>query len=107
MTNETPVTKNKTIEPKPSLRFKIGVFFLIVNMPFGYGGAAIASAVGARIGQPGLGVGLGVGIYLLSWIMLGAGIWMAGPEGVQLVKDLRKKWFRVKKAPSDPASPST
>jgi len=36
MTNETPVTKNKTIEPKPSLRFKIGVFFLIALMSFAF-----------------------------------------------------------------------
>ena len=87
---------NKTVRPNRSLRFKIGVFFLVVNMPFGYGGGALAAAIGVKMGRPAFGVGLGVGIYILSWIMLGLGIWMAGPEGVQLVKDLRKKWFGVK-----------
>ncbi len=103
--DETPAARNETVKPKRSLRFKIGVFFLVVNMPFGYGGGALASAIGVKMGQPVLGVGLGVGIYILSWIMLGLGIWMAGPEGVQLVKNLRKKLFGVKKAPPGPAAP--
>jgi hypothetical protein len=106
MMDETPATINETVKPKRSLRFKIGVFLLVVNTPFGYGGGALAAAIGVKIGQPALGVGLGVGVYILSWIMLGLGIWMAGPEGVQLVKDLRKKWFGVKKEPADPAAPS-
>ena len=97
MIDDTPAVRNEMVKPKRSLRFKIGVFFLLVNMPFGYGGGALAAAIGVKIGQPALGVGLGVGVYILSWILLGLGIWMAGPEGVQLVKDLRKKWFGVKK----------
>ena len=103
--DETPAARSETVRPKRSLRFKIGVFFLVVNMPFGYGGGFLAAAIGVKMGQPKFGVVLGVGIYILSWIMLGLGIWMAGPEGVQLVKDLRKKWFEVKKAPSGPAAP--
>ena len=106
MMDETQATRNESVKPKRSLRFKVGVFFLVVNMPFGYGGGALAAAIGVKMGQPALGVGLGVGIYILSWIMLGLGIWMAGPEGVQLVKDLRKKWFGVNKVPSGPTTPS-
>ena len=104
--DETQATRNESVKPKRSLRFKVGVFFLVVNMPFGYGGGALAAAIGVKMGQPALGVGLGVGIYILSWIMLGLGIWMAGPKGVQLVKDLRKKWFGVNKVPSGPTTPS-
>ena len=97
MMDDTPTMRNEMVKPKRSLRFKTGVFFLLVNMPFGYGGGVLATAIGVKIGQPSLGVSFGVGIYMLSWIMLGLGIWMAGPEGVQLVKDLRRKWFGVKK----------
>ena len=104
MMDETTTERNETVKPKRSLRFKIGVFLLVVNMPFGYGGGALASAIGVKMGQPALGVGVGFGIYIISWIMLGLGILMAGPDGVQLVKDLRKKWFGVKKSPSDPAA---
>jgi uncharacterized membrane protein (DUF485 family) len=97
--DKTPAARNEMVRPKRSLRFKIGVFFLVVNMPFGYGGGALAAAIGVKIGRPAFGVSLGLGIYILSWIMLGLGVLMAGPEGAQLVKDLRKKWFGVKKKP--------
>ena len=106
MTDETPPERNETVKQESRLRFKIGVFFLIVNMPFGYGGGALATAIGVKMGQPALGAALGVVIYILSWIMLGLGIWMAGTEGVQLVKDLRKKLFRTKKVPPGPEAPS-
>jgi uncharacterized membrane protein (DUF485 family) len=103
--DETPAARNETVRPKRSLRFKIGVFFLVVNMPFGFGGGFLAAAIGVKKGQPKFGLVLGVGIYILSWIMLGLGIWMAGPEGVQLAKDLCKKWFGVKKESSRPVAP--
>lgn len=103
--NETPAAINKTVKPKRSRRFKIGVFFLVVNMPFGYGGGILASVIGIKMGHPVLGVGWGVCIYIISWIMLGLGIWMAGPKGLLKAKHLRKKWLGVKKAPSGPAAP--
>jgi hypothetical protein len=106
MMEETSAKRDETVKPKRSLRFKVGLFFLIINVPIGYGGGALVAAIGVKMGQPALGAGLGVGIYIISWIMLGMGILMAGPEGVQLAKDLRKKWFSVKKKPAGPAEPS-
>lgn len=102
---------NETTQPTPapkgrSLKFKIGVFFLLVNVPFGYGGGALAAAIAAKSGHPKLGAALGIGIYLLSWGMLGLGIVMAGPEGVALVKQLKQKWFGKKKAPAAAAEPT-
>ena len=85
--------KIEDVKKRRTLRFKIGVFFLIANFPFGYGGGALAALIGAKMGKAALGAALGVGIYILSWGMLGLGIVMAGPEGVQLVKELRRKWF--------------
>lgn len=82
-----------------NLRFRIGLFFLLFNVPFGYGGGALAALIAAKMGHPALGAALGVGIYALSWGMLGLGIVMAGPEGVKLVKELRRKWFSRKKTP--------
>ena len=105
--DEMRATRNETVKPKRNLRFKIGVFLLVLNMPFGYGGGALAAAIGMKMGRPAFGVDLGIGIYILSWIMLGLGIWMAGSEGVQFVKNLRKKWFGVKKTPAGPVAPST
>lgn len=105
MTDETQAAENETVKPKLSLRFKIGVFFLAVNVPFGIGGGLLATAVGVKMGKPALGAGLGIGIYIVSWGMLGLGVWMAGPEGVELVKNLRKKLFDRKKEPPRPTSP--
>jgi len=87
---------NEPVKPKRSLRFKIGVFFFLVNTPIGYGGGALAAAIGVKTGQPLLGAGVGAGIYVLSWCMLGLGVLMAGPEGLQIAKDLRQK---LKKPP--------
>ncbi|MBP1711790.1 MAG: hypothetical protein H6Q49_1992 [Deltaproteobacteria bacterium] len=106
MTDKTPADRNETVKPKRSLRFKIGVFLLIVNTPIGYGGSALAAAIGLKTRHPALGAGVALGIYILSWNMLGLGIWMAGPEGLNLVKDLSRKWFKTRKVPSGTANDS-
>ena len=104
--HETQANSNAMITPKRSLRFKIGVFLLIVNTPIGYGGSALAAAIGLKTRHPALGAGVAFGIYILSWNMLGLGIWMAGPEGMKIVKDLRRKWFKTRKVPSGTANDS-
>lgn len=96
--HKTPAEISEVLKPKRSLRFKVGVFLLIVNTPIGYGGSALAAAIGLKTRHPAIGAGVALGIYILSWNMLGLGIWMAGPEGLKLVKDLRKNWFGKKKA---------
>jgi hypothetical protein len=97
MMDKTQTASNEAAKPKWSLRFKIGVLLLVINVPVGYGGGALMAALGVKVGKPALGAGLGIVIYAISWIMLGLGIWMAGPEGVQLVDDFRKKLFRRSK----------
>jgi hypothetical protein len=77
-----------------------------VHTPIGYGGSALAAVIGLKTRHPALGAGVALGIYILSWNMLGLGIWMAGPEGLKIVKDLRRKWFGKKKAQSETADPS-
>ncbi len=107
MANETTLEKSEITKPKRSLRFKVGVFLLIVNTPIGYGGSALAAVIGLKTRHPAIGAGVALGIYILSWNMLGLGIWMAGPEGLKLVKDLRKRWFRKKKTQPETFDPST
>ncbi|HOG82655.1 MAG TPA: hypothetical protein PLG94_07610 [Smithellaceae bacterium] len=107
MANETTLEKSEITKPKRSLRFKVGVFLLIVNTPIGYGGSALAAVIGLKTKHPAIGAGAALGIYILSWNMLGLGIWMAGPEGLKLVKDLRKRWFRKKKTQPETFDPST
>lgn len=100
--DELPAIGNEPIKTKRSLRFKIGIFLLIINTPFGYGAGALAAYIFAHAGRLELGAAVGLGIYIFSWLMLGLGVWLAGPEGVQLVKELRKKWFGVKTKPTPP-----
>jgi len=75
------------------LRFKLGLFFLLFNFPFGYGGAALCAAMAAASGRKSLWLIAGALVYGLSWIMFGAGILMAGPEGLKAAKAFRKRLF--------------
>jgi len=93
MTDKTQMADIETAKPKRSLRFKIGLFLLIVNLPFGYGGCLLSVIIGLKMHRPLLGAEIGLGIYIFSWLMLGLGTWMAGPEGLQLIKDFRDKRF--------------
>jgi hypothetical protein len=62
------------------------------------------AVIGVKMGQPALGATLGAGTYIISWFVMGLGIMMAGSDGVQLIKDLRKKWFGAKNAMASPAA---
>ena len=86
------LTDNNT---RSGLQFKTGVVLLVINVPFGYGGMAITAAIAAAKKQPGWLIAGGV-IYGLSWLMLGLGILMAGPEGIKYVKGFRGKRLRKK-----------
>jgi hypothetical protein len=97
MIDKTQAAKIETVKPKRSLRFKIGLFLLAVNLPFGYGGCALSVLIGLKMHRPVLGAEIGLGIYIISWLMLGLGTLMAGPEGVRLVKEFSNKRFGSKK----------
>jgi hypothetical protein len=80
---------------KQSLKFRIGVFFLIVNIPLGYGGIALGAYLVAKTGNKGYLALSGI-IYGLSWGLLFLGAYLAGPEGMALVKNTWKKIFKKK-----------
>jgi len=67
------------------MRFIAGMVLLIINVPVGLlglgFGAFMAKKTGKTIYYP-----IGTGIYILSWLMLGAGVWLAGEKGLALVK---------------------
>ncbi|MFH1238519.1 MAG: hypothetical protein V1653_00230 [bacterium] len=81
--------------PKHSLKFWIGVVFLIINIPLGYGGFALAFYLVAKTGNKSY-LALGGIIYGLSWGLLFLGAYLAGPEGVTLVKNTWRKIFKRK-----------
>lgn len=90
MEADKPQTPEMT---RTSFRFKLGVFFLIFNLPFGFGGAAAAGAAAVATGNKAFWTGVGVAIYASSWAMLGLGVLLAGADGKRYVKELKAKFF--------------
>ena len=84
------VEEKPNIEEKPEalwtrIRFRLGIFLLVVNMPLGYLCLPLGVYVGHNIGKKG-GVVVGVVCYALTWLMMGLGVYLAGPRGVHLTR---------------------
>ena len=60
-------------------RFTVGLILLLGNVPFGYGALALCSALAAARDSYAWGIAGGI-CYVLSWVMLGAGILLVGPR---------------------------
>lgn len=80
-----------------TVRFKTGVALLILNVPLAYGGLAITAAL-AAITRSEIWLLIGGAIYVFSWLMLAAGMLLAGPEGLKYVKGLRGRWLKKRAA---------
>ena len=65
-----------------------GLVLLEINVPFGWGGAAICEAMAVRSGDHRWAVA-GVAVYALSWGMVGLGLLMAGR---QVQGNLKRRW---------------
>jgi hypothetical protein len=73
-----------------SLKCWIGIILLITNQPLGLGAMLICNALAIKKHNA-LFSFLGIGVYALSWGILGLGLLMAGPEGVKYSRSLFKK----------------
>ncbi len=87
---------------KHTFRFKLGIFLLVINMPFGLGGAALCGWLAIRTGQTGFFSALAAGIYGSSWIMFLAGIWLAGRQGIDYSRQLMRRMLGRKPLPPVP-----
>lgn len=72
----------------------VGVALILVNNVVGYGGLAACGVVAARTKEP-RWLGVGAVCYAVSWVMVGIGGMLAGPEGFRMTKLL---WLRAKRA---------
>lgn len=79
-----------------TFRFRLGVFFLLINIPFGLAGVALAGWMIARTGHVRFWSLVGGGIYASSWLLFGAGVLLAGPDGKAYVKNIWRSLFRRK-----------
>lgn len=75
-----------------SLNFIVGMILLLTNQVVGWAGIVGGAYMCKRTGKK-IYYALGTGIYVLSWGMVGLGAWLAGPEGIALLKILLKKYF--------------
>lgn len=83
--------------------FRLGVFFLLFNFPFGYGGMAICASLAAAKKDP-RWVTAGGACYVLSWVMLGLGTLLAGKTAKNLmfsqIKRVYRAWRRFYRNPA-------
>ena len=83
----------------PAMR--LGIFPLVVNIPFGYACIALSVCMGASSGGA-IWKWIGMGGYGLSWLMLAAGTWLAGSQAKRQlssrVRCLFKGWRRLRRA---------
>ncbi len=73
--------------------FKIGIFLLVVNIPLGWMGIVVGSYLSAHFKNPRFHILSGI-LYGLTWVMLGVGIILAGPKGIEIAKKKLRFWKR-------------
>jgi len=76
-----------------SLRFYIGILLLTTNQPLGWGAMLICNAI-ALNRQDLFFTYLGLGLYALTWGMMGLGVLLAGPEGIRYSRLLLKRGWQ-------------
>jgi hypothetical protein len=75
-----------------SVKFIIGMVFLLTNQVIGWAGLIVGAWLGKKTGKKAY-YALGTVTYGLSWGMVAAGVYLAGPEGLALVKVLFRKYM--------------
>ena len=77
-----------------SFRTRLGLFFFVVNFPFGYGGLVVSSAIAASTHDSRWLI-VGTCCYVISWIMLGLAILFLGSDTVKFLRGSGKRKFRA------------
>lgn len=86
-------TASDTMITKFSLRFYIGILLLTTNQPLGWAALLICNTL-AIAKQSFFFACLGFALYALTWVMMGLGAWLAGPEGVRYSHLILKRTWR-------------
>ncbi len=69
-----------------SIEVIIGIILILINVPFGWGGALICGYYGQRTGKKFFYV-LSVLVYALSWVMLSVGVFLCGKPYAKYIID--------------------
>ena len=84
---------NHPPEDPTGLRFRAGVFCIILNYILGSPFLIGVETLAAYYKSGPLSV-FGFVVYGFSWLLLGAGLWLAGPRAVTTVKDWLQAFFQ-------------
>ena len=87
-------TLKKTKHNTRSLRFKIGIALLAINVPIGWGGMALCALLAAWTHRK-TWLTIGFVLYAVSWALLGIGFILAGHGGWIQVRHYRKRRARL------------
>lgn len=83
-----------------SLKFRIGLIFLLINVPIGWIIGPLLGILGGWLFGAAIGGAIVLTFYVVSWGMLGLGVLLAGKDGYlifkQLVQDIKSKFFPKK-----------
>ncbi|MHB9154158.1 MAG: hypothetical protein ACYC5N_00530 [Endomicrobiales bacterium] len=74
-----------------SLQLILGMVLLLANPPVAWGGVALCAYLAKRTGKK-IYYGFGTALYVVSWGMLALGAFLAGSEGVSLVKKVTRTY---------------
>jgi len=80
-----------------SFKFWTGVVLLLINQPMGWTALVICNGISVKEENLNYSL-LGVGIYALTWAMLGLGFLLSGREGIKYSLLLLKKAKKNTKA---------
>lgn len=75
---------------KHPYRFWIGIILLTTNQPLGWAAMLVCDALAIQRHSM-FPVYLGITLYGISWIMLGIGAFLAGPEGVRYARNIFRR----------------
>lgn len=71
----------------------IGIILILINVPFGWGGALLCGYYGQKTGKSFFYV-LSVVVYILSWVMLSVGVLLCGkPYAEYIIKNYVAKYI--------------
>ena len=67
-----------------SIEVIIGIILILINVPFGWGGALICGYYGQKTGKKFFYV-LSAIVYAVSWVMLSAGVLLCGKQYAEYI----------------------
>ena len=71
----------------------IGIVLILINVPFGWGGALLCGYYGQKTGKKFFYV-LSVAVYILSWVMLAVGVLLCGkPYAEYIIENYVAKYI--------------